>query len=448
MKHSIFILLIAVFCFGPLRPCPAQVESKIVPAGNVPVSIRPGLLGDSGMSLIDFQTLETNAVLRTDIDGGWFYPDWFAWSFTQVAADGIPDTTTVTTNNDVVVENNVYEAKAGNWNITYSSIRSADFSSPAVDSSTPSVATATVSKVTYVSSGTAEITATLGAFSRTTNLVMEVVSSLSNQVVIGCVSGSAVCAFANGIDSRLTDGTDKAVYSTQDHAATNYVRNASSWVADIDLTCVSPWNSTEGRLRAGTLIGSDCIIFANHYQIGAGATVRFVTSDNRVISRTLVSKIGSYTGDWCVGKLSSAISTNDCRPALLLPEDESSYMPYLDYRGIRAALWVDQYENAYVGELRTTSHIVSSTDATRSLYAKAPIVGDSGSPVLLIADSMAAPIFCGTLWSSMGGLGSTVSYNAAIRVAAATLGCATNTIVDVYFSAAGFINFNPGPGTP
>ena len=38
--------------------------------------------------------------------------------------------------------------------------------------------------------------------------------------------------------------------------------------------------------------------------------------------------------------------------------------------------------------------------------------------------------------------------NAAIRAAAAALGCATNTIVDADFASAGYTNFNPPPPTP
>jgi len=390
--------------------------------------------------------LETNAVLRTDLDGGWYYPDWFAWSFAQ-EADGVPDVTTIMTNNDVVLQRNVYSAQGGSWDISYSGMKSPDFADPAVTSSSPSVATATVSKVWYVSSGTAQITATLGGFSRSTNLVMQLVSSMTNETAISCVTGSAACAFAAGIDSRLTDGTDKAVYSTQDHAATNYVRNPDSWVADIDLTCVSPWNSTGGRARAGTLIGSDCIIFANHYPIPVGASVRFITAANSVVERTLSASKQVAGTDLMIGRLSSSISTNDCRPALLLPSGQSGYMPWINsYGELRPGLMIDQYENAYAGNLASltaNSTWRESTNAVRAIYWKFPVVGDSGSPMMLIA-SNSLPIITGTFYSALGGP-SVGYYNSEIRSAAAALGCDTGSIVDADFDALGFTNFNPGP---
>jgi hypothetical protein len=424
---------------------------------------------DLKADLSDFQTLESNVVYRTDLDGGWFYPDWFSWSFSQ-KADGVADSVTSVTNSDVVLTRSVYDSQAGSWDIDWSGVRTSDFSIPEVSSSDEAVATAGEYHVYYVSAGTATVTAAVGDFSRSTNLVMGLVSPLTNDTPTACVTGSAVCAFAEGIDSRLTDGTDMAVYSTQDHTATNYVRNTESWVADIDLTCLSPWNSSGdsalalatgldmGAFRAGTLIGSDCILHAAHYGIPwqwymvnpPATTIRFVTSDNRVITRSVVAwrKIGMT--DFLIAKLSSPISTNDCRPALLLPENETDFMPYGNYYDeLRPGLFIDQRENAHVGNLiilNTYSHYRASTNATRSLYWKFPIVGDSGSPMLLIAPT-GLPIITGTFYLTIGGP-SVGNENTAIRSAAAVLGCDTNSIVDADFEAMGFTNFNPGAPTP
>ncbi len=402
----------------------------------------------------DLSNLSAASVLRTDITGGWYYPDWFQWSFTP-AADGTPDSTSTLTNNDVVLTRSIYSAMGGSFDINFSGLRSADFTEPVVTSATPSVATATVNKVWYVAPGTATVSAVIGDFGRSTNLVIDLLSSLTNDTVTGCVPGSAVCAFVEGIDSRLGDGTDKAVFSVQDHAATNYVRNTNSWVADIDLTGVSPWSSNLGRFYCGTLIGSDCALFASHTllwnaTLPVGGTIRFITSDNRVIERTMVSRAQvSYT-DFTLVRLSAAISTNDCRPALLLPADQAEYMAYSgSYGELRPFLWVDQYENALCANttlINQNCTLRESTNSVRSLYSKLPVVGDSGSPMFLVL-SGSRPILISTLSSTLGGP-SVGYYNALIRSTAAALGCATGTICDADFSAMGFTNFYPKPPSP
>jgi hypothetical protein len=154
-----------------------------------------------------------------------------------------------------------------------------------------------------------------------------------------------------------------------------------------------------------------------------------------------------------IGRLSSAISTNDCRPALLLPPDCNDYMPWpSSYGAFRPGLWIDQHEQAYVGEIE----YVSSSSCTinsgqrmddRLAYGKWPVSGDSGSPVLLIADELAVPIVAAALYSTVGGW-NTAYYNAEIRAAAAALGCDTNTIVNADFAAAGYTSYLDEPPIP
>jgi len=394
----------------------------------------------------DLSDLSASAVIRDDLDGGWYYPDFFSWSFYQTAI-GVPDLVTLRTNDDAVITVSVFDNVGGSYDIAWSGLRSEDFSLPSVTSSPSSVATATVYRVYYVASGTATVSAAIGSFSRTTNLVFTL-SGRTNEVVTGCVTGSAVCAFAAGIDSRLTDGTDKAVYSVQDHTATNYVRNPDSWVSDIDLTCVSPWNSTGGRLRAGTLIGENCIIFANHYRLATGAVVRFVTSSNTVIERSVISRRQVGDSDFMIGRLNSAVTTNEIRPALLEPSIYSLYLPQaiLGYANLRPALWIDQNENAYVADSPLYGSLTPSTNTVRILYNKTPVSGDSGSPVFLIASNR-PPVLISTLYQTTGGYAVGL-WNTEIVSAAAALGCQTNTIQSADYAAFGFINYGPAAPAP
>ena len=80
-------------------------------------------------------------------------------------------------------------------------------------------------------------------------------------------------------------------FTQQDHSNKAYVRNPEVWCNDIDsITAISPWNSTQGRHRAGTLISPQHLLFAAHYQLGVGASVRFVTKDNQLVERTVIAR--------------------------------------------------------------------------------------------------------------------------------------------------------------
>jgi hypothetical protein len=94
------------------------------------------------------------------------------------------------------------------------------------------------------------------------------------------------------VDVRLLNksaSSAKNIYSIQDHTSNIYKRNIDCWAYDIDLTCISPWNSQGANQLAGTLITPRHVIFAEHYHAWPGAVMRFITKDNKTIERTIAA---------------------------------------------------------------------------------------------------------------------------------------------------------------
>lgn len=162
---------------------------------------------------------------------------------------------------------------------------------------------------------------------------------------------------------------DLAIYSVQDHAATNYIRNTNCWAYGLDLTCCSPWNSTgdgaaagkrglpSGQFRAATAITSRHVLSSNHYHLlqnwgnNPDGELRFVTQDNQVITRhavgytpvrvpdaTITNMLSiraiesmAYTNvgsaDYVVLRLDEELP-DSITPAKRLPDDWMSYIPY------------------------------------------------------------------------------------------------------------------------
>ncbi len=216
----------------------------------------------------------------------------------------------------------------------------------------------------------------------------------SNQFV-SWVAGSLAKECSDAIDLRIagkTPSVAKPLYTTQDHTSGIYVRNTNCWAADLDLTCISPWNSSSGARKAGTLISPRHIAFANHYLISNGSTVRFVTNNGvpdepeTVVDMTLVSSLRVGATDIRIGILNADVPES-ISFAKILPYPILDYLPHIS-RGI-PILQLDQEEKALVADwdwASVLSTIKVPTNATRLSFYEKAIAGDSGNGWFVVAD--------------------------------------------------------------
>lgn len=261
-------------------------------------------------------------------------------------------------------------------------------------------------RVTRVSDGTARILCHTRLLNRRVDVAVSREGGTTTQQFKEFATGSLAKECTDAVDSRIagvTPSTAKSIYTTQNHGSGIYTRNASCWCADLDLTCISPWNSTGANKRAGTLITPRHVLFAWHYQIGAGATIRFVQSDNTVVTRT-VSSVQSVSGagldkDITIGRLDSDVSAG-ISYAKLLPANYASYLPGLS-NGI-PCLGLDQEEKALVCEWVSTTSCRYPSTADRQALNESLISGDSGNPLFAI---IGGELVLLTVWT-YGGAGS------------------------------------------
>ena len=245
------------------------------------------------------------------------------------------------------------------------------------------------------------------------------------------VAGSLAKEVSDAIDTRISGQTPsvaKPIFSTLDHSTPSYVRNTSGWAYDLDLTSISPWNSTGGRTMAGTLISPRHIVFAAHYQINNGATIRFVDGSNNIITRTMTNKLTHpdytpYYPDITIGILDSDVPAG-IGFAKILPQNWANYLPSLSTSYRLPCLVLDQEEKALVSDLRQMTGSINfwiPTKPDRFAFYETIIDGDSGNPAFLIIDDELVII---TVWTFGGaGGGTSILYHKdAINTMMATLG--------------------------
>jgi len=237
---------------------------------------------------------------------------------------------------------------------------------------------------------------------------------------------------AHAVDSRIA-GKDPAdaihIFNTNCYDSGIFVRNTNCWAADLDLTCISPWNDyTPGqwdeRHHAGTLISPRHAIFAEHFHIPAGNTLRFVDATNGIYDATIASvhHVVTNNADLTVAVLDSDVPTNRISFAKILPANFTNYLGHIDLHV--PSLCLDQEEKALIhdlGENRlryptivgTGSYFSFPSYGDRKNYYDVTeagtglIAGDSGNPAFIILNDEPVLITVWTVGSS--GIGTAIT---------------------------------------
>jgi hypothetical protein len=248
---------------------------------------------------------------------------------------------------------------------------------------------------------------------------------ITDSVLLQTITGGAPAADhpSDEIDNRIAgltaNDSTKLVFSTQDHATPEYVRSETCWGADLDLTCVSPWNSGNVELWAGIAITPRHVVFAHHAYPPNASTIRFITADGSVVTRTVSDSVQVGSTDIRIGLLSSDLPAS-ITPAKLLPADWSRWWTAAG----TAVAFFDQEEKLLVADIvsltASTLTIAQSGDATRAAFYETPISGDSGNPIALIVGGETVALAC---FQTSGGGPSLIGDNlSGVLAAITTLG--------------------------
>jgi hypothetical protein len=265
-----------------------------------------------------------------------------------------------------------------------------------------------------VSGGTTSLVATGIGIPNCFSLVGVTVSQVGPSTVdsfISYSSGTLAKHCYDTVSDRIVGKNptvSKPIFSTLTHyGSPTYVRNTGCWAYDLDLTCISPWNSAGVQCMGGTLISPCHIAFANHYKISNGSKIRYVTSNNITVEKTVIDQIQAID-DTQIGILDSDVPSS-ISFAKILPSNWSSYLPNL-YRNTQynnspglPIICLDYDKKASIKELY---YIADNSTAwvrfprnNSSLYPFAEIIigGDSGSPSFLVINNQLVLIL---IWSS------------------------------------------------
>jgi hypothetical protein len=193
---------------------------------------------------------------------------------------------------------------------------------------------------------------------------------------------------------RTGSNNDKLIFSTKDHSTPNYVRNPNCWLYPLDLTGISVWNSSGGSslgdvdTGGGAAISPRHVVFADHYIIADGATMRWVTKNNEVITRTLVTSAKVGATDLRIGVLDSDLPDSICFYKVLPSGWGSTKLA----TGLHVVM-TDQEEKIFPRQFNDGTYISAvpvwsaPTTSPLSLLTETPVSGDSGNPVFLIINN-------------------------------------------------------------
>lgn len=232
------------------------------------------------------------------------------------------------------------------------------------------------------------------------------------------ISTSLTQHASDAVDSRLAvagaTSVSMPLYSSYDIGGEEFVRNSSFWAADLDLTCISPWNRDALNQCAGTAITRRHVIFASHYAVSVGNELVFITSDDEIVTRTVSARYDFpstylYYPDITIITLDSDLPES-ITPCKFLPSNYGDYIPtWVDRIPV---LCLDFEERGHVADVTNMSDILgpgkylvncaSPMDSKRLEFYEEVISGDSGNPVFMIINHELVLV---TTWT-YGGSGS------------------------------------------
>jgi hypothetical protein len=288
----------------------------------------------------------------------------------------------------------------------------------------------------YLWRGVAPGTATLKLATASSVYTFEVTVSTSSSstvdVVNDFVPGSLRAHLVSQIDPLLVGknrASSLALFTTQNHATAQYVRNPSVWAAPYvqQLTAISPWNSAGGTTQAGVLVSPRHILFATHYQPAVGATIRFVGADGTVVDRVLVARQSQANYEQFYPDITVGLLSSDVPPSIsfarVLPAGYEAKLPGLDtIPALRVpTLGLDQEEKALVSDLYLITATAESNGALvrhvqpssplRAEFFEEKVGGDSGNPSFFIINGQ---LVLTTVWTyGGGGTGTSINYHRA-----------------------------------
>lgn len=208
-----------------------------------------------------------------------------------------------------------------------------------------------------------------------------------NRPVVGSLLEDMTDAVDGRINSGMSMGTNGGLYSTQDHATPSYVRNSSLWCADVDLTCISPWNSRGENTRAGTLVTARHILVAAHFPLAVADTIRFIAADGTVHTRTVAAveehpDYSPYYPDLTICALDSDLP-GTITPCAVMPASHTDNLKSFT-EGRPPCLGLDQQEKALIVDWRGGGTFATPTDSDRLIFDEDKVGGDSGNPACAI----------------------------------------------------------------
>ena len=273
------------------------------------------------------------------------------------------------------------------------------------------------------------VVARLGDFSRTLELTYRGASAaVSNAWWTGDVAGSFRAAVNAAVSNRAWAANKEAsLFSPWPYSTTNpvFTRNTNCWVAGINFTCASPWNSyrfpywvdgieyqhnDRGNYHAGTAITPQHFLYAAHFPVATNTTFRWIDFTNGVHDRTLVAQrlLGS---DIALGLLDAPLPA-EIAPAKCLGDDARSFLRGM--YGLKNALGfrvvgLDAHEMAWLyaspfmeGVADAWQDAFYLSGSTNVPFSRSGAVGgDSGNPIFLTEGTNV--VLLSTFWTPQGG---------------------------------------------